>query len=1086
MPYKAFISYSHAADGKLAPALQSGLKNIARPVYRPSIRIFRDETNLQVTPALWPTIQQSLRESENFILMSSPEAAKSKWVQAEIEEWFKLNTSVKNFHIVLTEGEIVWDDEANDFDWGRTTALPGNLQAKFSAQPLHLDFRWAKNSDDLSLRNPKFFNLIGRLVAAIRNEDPEVIIGEDVKRLRRFKLIASLIIAILVLFLVVAIAAALYARQQTSFANEQARIAQEQTRRATFQTRIAQEQTEIARAETIEKEKALEQAKLANQQAEQRRKEKEEANRQEQIARKETADTKRGAEAQKTEDERTRYLASGREELTNHNPFQAAVYLSEAYNLSPLNEDPSKTSTLRLLLGLSMRLVESLRYIKNYQENIVSAKFSPDGKNIAIAGADNKANTENMARVLDAETGEETIRPVIHKMDVNTVEFSFDSQRMVSTTDDDYANVVDLKTQNLISFKHPVAVRSARFSPDAEQLATIDRRGRVAIWDVKNNQDPIFAIEAKEILISINASLKREADLKSVAISPHIKHFVIVDYAGGVIVWNIKERKVVAKLIPQTAQSETNEIKEVNSAKFSVDEKQLVIASSDKTATVLDLKTGEVGLVLPHQELVISADFSPDSKRIVTVTPDQRANVWDVQTGKLISSLPHQNAINSARFSASGEQVVTTSDDKTAVVWEVETGKVLAVLQHSGFVQSAEFSPNGEKVVTVSRDKTVQVWNVKTEVPASVSHGGSVVLATFSDDGKRLVTASWDGTATVLDLTPGVVTEPFTFKQGRRVRSARFSHDGKRIVTCSDNVAKIWDVETRQPIPIPILPQYGPCWAAEFSPDDKQIVTSRGGGRAEVLDLETKRIIALKHERDVNSARFSPDGNQIVTASTDDTARVWDIRKIWSEAEWNGKEVLEVEPEEDTPKVVHADIVMSATFSPNGELVVTASKDRTANILNLKTKQVVASIAHEGLVITAEFSPNGKWIVTASDDGTAKIWDVENQKEVYPVHHNGRVRSAKFSPDSKQFVTASADGTAKVWDVDTGKLLVSIAHQKMVRTAEFSCDGQRIVTASFDKTAKVWNFPRETRTREEIAAIIETRLLVPRQDILNK
>jgi len=47
MTYKAFISYSHVADGKLAPALQSALHHFAKPWYRlPAMRVFRDKTTL--------------------------------------------------------------------------------------------------------------------------------------------------------------------------------------------------------------------------------------------------------------------------------------------------------------------------------------------------------------------------------------------------------------------------------------------------------------------------------------------------------------------------------------------------------------------------------------------------------------------------------------------------------------------------------------------------------------------------------------------------------------------------------------------------------------------------------------------------------------------------------------------------------------------------------------------------------------------------------------------------------------------------------------------------------------------------------
>lgn len=88
MTYKAFISYSHAADGKLAPLLQSGLHRFAKPFLRMrAMRVFRDATSLHLTPALWPTIQKALHESEHFILMASPEAAKSDWVREEVKEW---------------------------------------------------------------------------------------------------------------------------------------------------------------------------------------------------------------------------------------------------------------------------------------------------------------------------------------------------------------------------------------------------------------------------------------------------------------------------------------------------------------------------------------------------------------------------------------------------------------------------------------------------------------------------------------------------------------------------------------------------------------------------------------------------------------------------------------------------------------------------------------------------------------------------------------------------------------------------------------------------------------------------------------
>lgn len=53
MTYKAFISCGHAADDKVAPALQSGLKAFAKP-------------------------------SQDFLLLASIESRKSLWVVREV------------------------------------------------------------------------------------------------------------------------------------------------------------------------------------------------------------------------------------------------------------------------------------------------------------------------------------------------------------------------------------------------------------------------------------------------------------------------------------------------------------------------------------------------------------------------------------------------------------------------------------------------------------------------------------------------------------------------------------------------------------------------------------------------------------------------------------------------------------------------------------------------------------------------------------------------------------------------------------------------------------------------------------------
>src|SRR3954453_13064245 len=131
MGYDAFISYSHAADGELAPALQRGLQRLARPWNRKrALEVFRDQTGLGVTPALWSAIRCALEESEHFVLLASPKAAASGWVNQEIEHWLR-DHPVDRLLPVVTDGEWVWDPAAGDFDWQRSTAVPPVLRGIF-------------------------------------------------------------------------------------------------------------------------------------------------------------------------------------------------------------------------------------------------------------------------------------------------------------------------------------------------------------------------------------------------------------------------------------------------------------------------------------------------------------------------------------------------------------------------------------------------------------------------------------------------------------------------------------------------------------------------------------------------------------------------------------------------------------------------------------------------------------------------------------------------------------------------------------------------------------------------------------------
>jgi tetratricopeptide (TPR) repeat protein len=205
--YKAFISYSHAADGRLAPALQHAVQVFTKPWYAlRACRVFRDDTTLSVTSALWPSIEKALLDAEFFVLLASPAAAGSEWVSRELQRWCEVR-EVSRILIVLTDGAIAWDNHTRDFDWTTTTALPRILEKTFAEQPLYLDLRWAKTTDHLSRRQPKFLEAVADLSCSLRGLSKDELLGMEVRQhMRTRRIIIGAVTTLLALTIAAVVA----------------------------------------------------------------------------------------------------------------------------------------------------------------------------------------------------------------------------------------------------------------------------------------------------------------------------------------------------------------------------------------------------------------------------------------------------------------------------------------------------------------------------------------------------------------------------------------------------------------------------------------------------------------------------------------------------------------------------------------------------------------------------------------------------------------------------------------------------------------------------------------------------------------
>lgn len=367
------------------------------------------------------------------------------------------------------------------------------------------------------------------------------------------------------------------------------------------------------------------------------------------------------------------------------------------------------------------------------------------------------------------------------------------------------------------------------------------------------------------------------------------------------------------------------------------------------------------------------------------------------------------------------------------------------------------------------------VWRQCPKLSAVCLHQNRIYEAGFSPDGRRFVTASADHTAQVWDAATGQPALPPLAHQDE-VLHALYTPDGRRLVTVSrDATLRLWDAASGRPLCAPRQQKFHIACIA-FSPDGTRMVTGSGAlgvdlarrtvlqrelandqqvraplipgealGEAQIFDVATGQPVGrpFRHVDAVEDANFSPDGQLIVTASDDHTAVIWNVTT----------------GEPMAPALKHGGKVRRAVFSRDGLRVLTASEDHTAQLWDTRTGQPAGPTLHHAKgVLYAAFSPEGSRIVTVSRDQTACLWDATTgQLLCLPLRHVSDVRYAEFSPDGRWLVTAGSESVVRVWDAFRGILRACLRENNNVPFATFSPEGRRLLTVSRDRLARLWD-----------------------------
>src|SRR6478609_8139263 len=85
-----------------------GLHRIGRRVGQlRALRVFRDSTDLTASPDLWGKVTEAMDRSRYLIVVLSPHAAASKWVNKEVSYWLH-HRGPDHLLFVVAGGSVAW------------------------------------------------------------------------------------------------------------------------------------------------------------------------------------------------------------------------------------------------------------------------------------------------------------------------------------------------------------------------------------------------------------------------------------------------------------------------------------------------------------------------------------------------------------------------------------------------------------------------------------------------------------------------------------------------------------------------------------------------------------------------------------------------------------------------------------------------------------------------------------------------------------------------------------------------------------------------------------------------------------------
>lgn len=634
--------------------------------------------------------------------------------------------------------------------------------------------------------------------------------------------------------------------------------------------------------------------------------------------------------------------------------------------------------------------------------------ISRDGSRILVSGRDDFSDQPPRVELYDSETGRTLLQQVGHATsgDYGSAFRSFSPDgRHLALIDADGAVAIHRADTGALERRLPAhAATSASFGPDGRRLVIAESDGQISVWDLAQGRR-LFGFQSR-LGNGVRAFLSDDGRIVASGLKGKIhihdaRSGMLLDALGG-HTHDIRQFELSddgRRLLTNTVDgakvwdlANGDQLLQVSckcsvATSYDLDARgEHLLARVDPLRVGLwDFDTGSLRATLEaHSSEVNGMQFSPDGRRLLTGAVDGDAVVWNTERlrGQPAHRLGHEAPVApdadaetySGRYSPDGQQIVTVGSDATARLWNAADGRLLHVLRgHEKTVYHAAFSPDGRLLATASDDLTARLWDVETGAERFVlgGHNRFVRRVVFSADGRRLLTVA--GTEPrVWDTASGRLVAVLSGHEAPAVEGS-FSSDGQRVLTTGvDGVPRLFDAETGQLLR-ELKGHDGVVAFAQFVDGDARVISAGLDSTLRVWDAgsgaELSRISEpLAGAGGLRYGSMSHDRHQALLSAMSGELVLWDWR-LGTTRHFVGHSIASYWSE----------------FSADDRLAVSASNDGSSRIWDVASGTDVAVISLNSRpkrMWSAAFDKSGEHVLTTgySSPPTAEIWDFPRER----------------------------------------------------------------------------------------------------------